>query len=74
VNDSLITNYDIGIIAMLFIVAMLGHIYIGTIGMEALGSGTVDVTWAKERHALWIEDAETPTHQSPTQLTVAPGE
>ena len=43
-----------GIIAMLFIAAMLGHIYIGTIGMEgafeAMGEGTVDINWAKEHH------------------------
>jgi formate dehydrogenase subunit gamma len=39
---------------------MLGHIYIGTIGMEgafeAMGEGTVDVNWAKEHHSLWLED------------------
>src|SRR5262249_45195573 len=48
-----------GIIAMLFIAAMLGHIYIGTIGMEgafeAMGRGTVDLNWAKEHHNLWLE-------------------
>ena len=48
------------IVAMLFIAAMLGHIYIGTIGMEgafeAMGSGTVDLNWAKEHHALWLEE------------------
>jgi formate dehydrogenase subunit gamma len=47
------------VIAMLFIAAMLGHIYIGTIGMEgafeAMGTGTVDVNWAKEHHSLWLE-------------------
>ena len=47
------------IVAVLFIAAMLGHIYIGTIGMEgafeAMGSGTVDVNWAKEHHSLWLE-------------------
>jgi formate dehydrogenase subunit gamma len=48
-----------GVIAMLFIAAMLGHIYIGTIGMEgafeAMGEGTVDINWAKEHHNLWLE-------------------
>ncbi|MFK4496555.1 formate dehydrogenase subunit gamma [Bradyrhizobium japonicum] len=48
------------IVAMLFIAAMLAHIYIGTIGMEgafeAMGSGTVDVNWAKEHHGLWLEE------------------
>ena len=49
-----------GIVAMLFIAAMLGHIYIGTMGMEgafeAMGQGTVDVNWAKEHHSLWLEE------------------
>ena len=48
-----------GIVAMLFVAAMLAHIYIGTIGMEgafeAMWDGTVDVNWAKEHHSLWLE-------------------
>jgi formate dehydrogenase subunit gamma len=47
------------VVAVLFVAAMLGHIYIGTIGMEgafeAMGSGTVDVNWAKSHHSLWLE-------------------
>jgi formate dehydrogenase subunit gamma len=47
------------VVAVLFIAAMLGHIYIGTIGMqgafEAMWDGTVDVNWAKEHHSLWAE-------------------
>jgi formate dehydrogenase subunit gamma len=47
------------IVAMLYIAAMLGHIYIGTLGMEgafeAMGEGTVDLNWAKEHHSLWLE-------------------
>jgi formate dehydrogenase subunit gamma len=50
------------IVAMLFVAAMLGHIYIGTIGMEgafeAMGEGTVDANWAKEHHSLWLEEAK----------------
>jgi hypothetical protein len=48
------------IIAMLFIAAMLGHVYIGTLDMEgafeAMGTGTVDLNWAKEHHSLWLEE------------------
>jgi formate dehydrogenase subunit gamma len=48
------------VVAMLFVAAMLGHVYIGTIGMEgafeAMGEGTVDVNWAKQHHKLWLED------------------
>jgi len=48
-----------GITAVLFIAIMIGHIYIGTIGMEGafegMWDGTVDVNWAKEHHSLWLE-------------------
>lgn len=48
-----------GIVGMLFIAIMLAHIYIGTIGMqgafEAMGSGEVDVNWARQHHSLWLE-------------------
>ena len=68
------------IVAMLFIAAMLGHIYIGTIGMEgafeAMGSGTVDLNWAKEHHNLWLEEevARGRMGSSQPQQTLAPGE
>jgi formate dehydrogenase subunit gamma len=49
-----------GVISVLMIAAMLGHIYIGSLGMEgafdAMGSGQVDVNWAKEHHSLWVEE------------------
>jgi formate dehydrogenase subunit gamma len=48
-----------GVVAVLFVAAMLGHIYIGTLGMEgafeAMWDGTVDVNWAKEHHSIWLE-------------------
>jgi len=48
-----------GVVSVLLIAAMLGHIYIGTIGMEgafdAMSSGEVDLNWAKEHHRLWVE-------------------
>jgi formate dehydrogenase subunit gamma len=48
------------IIALLFVAMILGHIYIGTLGMEgafeAMGTGEVDLNWAKEHHDLWLED------------------
>jgi formate dehydrogenase subunit gamma len=48
-----------GVVAVLFVAAMLAHIYIGTIGMEgafeAMWDGTVDQNWAKEHHSLWAE-------------------
>jgi len=69
-----------GIVAMLFIGTMLAHIYIGTIGMEgafeAMGSGTVDVNWAKEHHSLWLEEegARGRTGPSQPQPTIVAGQ
>jgi len=46
-------------VGVLFIAAMLAHIYIGTVGMEgafeAMGTGEVDENWAKQHHSLWLE-------------------
>jgi formate dehydrogenase subunit gamma len=48
------------VIAVLFVALILGHIYIGTLGMEgafeAMGTGEVDFNWAKEHHDLWLQD------------------
>jgi formate dehydrogenase subunit gamma len=69
-----------GTVAVLFIAAMLGHIYIGTIGMEgafeAMGEGTVDLNWAKEHHILWLEEeqARTGPGRSQRQPMSAPAE
>jgi formate dehydrogenase subunit gamma len=54
------------VIAMLFIAVMLAHIYIGSIGMEgafdAMGTGEVDLNWAKEHHSLWVEEEQAKGH------------
>lgn len=47
--------------AAIFMVALfIGHIYLGTIGtegaLEGMQTGYVDESWAKENHALWLED------------------
>src|SRR5262249_51432688 len=59
------------IVAMLFIATMLAHIYIGTIGMEgafeAMGSGAVDLNWAKEHHSLWLEEEGVRSRTAPSQ-------
>ena len=51
-------------IALPMVGLIIGHIYIGTVGMEgafsAMWSGWVDRNWAKEHHSLWYsgEDGE----------------
>ncbi len=52
-----------GIVGGVIVAIMIAHIYIGSVGMEgafdAMGSGEVDVNWAKEHHSLWVkEEAE----------------
>ena len=46
------------VIALLMIALIIGHIYIGTIGMQgaidAMWGGQVDVNWAKEHHSIWL--------------------
>ncbi len=50
-------------VATVLMMAMfMGHIYIGTIGMQgayqAMKTGYVDETWAKEHHELWYNDIQ----------------
>jgi formate dehydrogenase subunit gamma len=49
-----------GLVAVLMVAAIFAHIYIGTLGMEgafdAMGSGEVDLNWAKEHHSLWVAE------------------
>lgn len=51
-----------GLLALIMISIIIGHIYIGSLGMEgafdAVGSGQVDINWAKEHHNLWVEEME----------------
>jgi formate dehydrogenase subunit gamma len=50
-----------GVVSVLLIAVMLAHIYIGTLGMEgafeAMGTGEVDLNWAKEHHSIWVDEA-----------------
>jgi len=49
-------------IAALFMLAALGHIYMGTLGQigayQAMSTGYVDETWAKEHHLYWYNDVK----------------
>jgi formate dehydrogenase subunit gamma len=63
-------------LAMLFIAGILGHIYIGTLGMEgafeAMGEGTVDLNWAEEHHNLWVEEEARKGQVAPPGHAAAP--
>jgi formate dehydrogenase subunit gamma len=49
-----------GIAGLVLIAIVIGHIYIGSIGMEgafdAMGTGEVDENWAREHHNLWVAE------------------
>ena len=70
-----------GVVAMLFIAVMIAHVYIGTIGMEgafeAMGTGEVDLNWAKQHHSLWVEEegaAKSRVSPPPPRATTIPAE
>ena len=50
------------VVAFLMMVAIIAHIYIGTVGMEgaydAMGNGQVDLEWARQHHDLWVEEVQ----------------
>jgi len=52
-----------GLTAVIMIAIIIAHIYIGTpLGMEgaigAVGSGQVDINWAKEHHSIWAAEQQ----------------
>lgn len=51
-----------GAMALVMIAVVIGHIYIGTVGMEgaldAVTSGQVDENWAREHHPLWVAEVK----------------
>jgi formate dehydrogenase subunit gamma len=56
--------------AVLFMAMSLGHIYLGTIGMEGAYDamrydGMVDEQWAKEHHEYWYNDVMARTGRAP---------
>ncbi|MBD3641917.1 MAG: formate dehydrogenase subunit gamma [Marinobacter sp.] len=50
------------IVAFVMMVAIIAHIYIGSVGMEgafdAMGNGEVDLEWARQHHDLWVAEVE----------------
>lgn len=67
-------------VATLLMMAMImGHIYIGTLGMKgaysAMRHGYVDETWAREHHELWYDDVaagKIPVQRSAEASAAAP--
>ncbi|MCC7283960.1 MAG: formate dehydrogenase subunit gamma [Acetobacteraceae bacterium] len=55
-----LANMVHGAVGLAMIGIIIAHIYIGSVGMEgafdAMGSGQVDLNWAREHHSLWVEE------------------
>jgi len=68
------------VVAVLFVAVILAHIYIGTLGtegaFEAMGTGDVDLNWAREHHDLWLRDelAKQQSAGGPGQASPTPAE
>lgn len=67
---------------VLMLCMFLGHIYLGTLGtkgaLEGMKTGYVDEAWAREHHALWLEDIKSgkiPAQRSqPAAVAVHPAQ
>lgn len=48
-----------GLLGLILLAVIIAHIYIGSVGMEgafeAMGTGEVDVNWARDHHSIWVE-------------------
>ena len=57
-----VTHMVHAVATILMMAMFLGHIYMGTIGMDgaykAMKTGYVDETWAKEHHEYWYDDVK----------------
>ena len=55
-------QYVHAVTGVIMVAIILAHIYIGTLGMEgaydAMGSGEVDLAWARTHHSVWVEKQE----------------
>lgn len=62
INGMQWAQYVHAIVGIIMVAVILAHIYIGTLGMEgayqAMGSGAVDLNWAKEHHSAWVEEQQ----------------
>ncbi|MGL4322788.1 MAG: formate dehydrogenase subunit gamma [Beijerinckiaceae bacterium] len=64
-----------GVLAMVMTAVIMAHIYIGSIGMEgafdAMGSGEVDLNWAKHHHSLWVAQEMSKGAAAPVRMAAA---
>jgi formate dehydrogenase subunit gamma len=75
INGMQWAQYVHATVGVILIAIMIGHIYIGSLGMrgayDAMGSGKVDLGWARAHHSVWVEKQQAKTASGP-QLTRGP--
>ena len=73
-----IANMVHGVSTVLMMAMFIGHIYIGTIGMQGaydgMKTGYVDETWAKEHHEYWYDDVKAGKIPAQRSEPAAPGQ
>ena len=79
INGMQWAQYIHATVGVILIAIMIAHIYIGSLGMEgaydAMGSGEVDLAWARAHHSLWVEEEQAKTASGPqTGVRTAPAE
>jgi formate dehydrogenase subunit gamma len=79
INGMQLAQYIHATVGVILIAIMIAHIYIGSLGMEgaydAMGSGEVDLAWARAHHNLWVEEEMAKTASGPqTGQRPAPAE
>jgi formate dehydrogenase subunit gamma len=79
INGMQWAQYIHATVGVILIAIMIAHIYIGSLGMEgaydAMGSGEVDLAWARVHHRLWVEQEQARTASGPqTGARPAPAE
>lgn len=72
-----ITHMVHAVATVLMMAMFIGHIYLGTVGMagayDAMKTGYVDETWAKEHHELWYDDVKAGKIPAQRSQPAAPG-
>jgi formate dehydrogenase subunit gamma len=69
INGMQWAQYIHATVGVILIAIIIAHIYIGSLGMEgaydAMGSGEVDLAWARTHHSAWVEEQQAKTASGP---------
>jgi formate dehydrogenase subunit gamma len=61
IGDMQLANTVHALVGVVLVAIIIAHVYIGSVGMEgafeAMGSGKVDLNWAREHHSIWAAKA-----------------